>query len=58
MLYGKMAKEFLKKHAEKMGPPQPTAKEQAEAEKKMQEKPTAAYGRKKQGPGGGHAIID
>jgi len=58
MLYGKMAKEFLKKHAEKMGPPQPTEKEMAEAQKKMEEKPTAAYGRKKQGAGGGFAIID
>ena len=58
MLYGKMAKQFMEEHIKKMGPPQPTEKERTEAEKKMQEKPTAAYGRKKQGTGGGFAIIE
>jgi hypothetical protein len=34
MLYGKMAKQFMEEHMKKMGPPQPTEKERAEAEKK------------------------
>lgn len=58
MLYGKMAKQFMEDHLKKMGPPEPTEKERAEAQKKMEERPTAAYGRKKGGPGGGHAIIE
>ena len=60
--FGKAHREVIVKHlkefTDKMGPTQPTAKEQAEAEAKMQEKPTAAYGRKKQGEGGGQAIIE
>lgn len=58
MLYGKMAKQFMEEHMKKMGPPEPTEKERAEAQKKMEEKPTAAYGRRKQGEGGGQAIIE
>ena len=58
MMYGKMIKKFMEDHMKKMGPPEPTEKERAEATKKMEEKPTAAYGRKKQGAGGGHAIIE
>lgn len=58
MLYGKMAKQFMEEHLKKMGPPEPTEKEKAEAQKKMEEKPTAAYGRKKQGGGFEQAIIE
>jgi len=58
MLYGKMAKQFIEEHMKKMGPPQPTEKERAEAEAKMQKKPTAAYARKKQGAGFEQAIIE
>ncbi|MBE3137678.1 MAG: hypothetical protein IMZ43_09875 [Thermoplasmata archaeon] len=58
MLYGKMAKQFMEEHMKKMGPPEPIEKEKAEAQKKMEERPTAAYGRMKQGRGFEQAIID
>ena len=55
---GKAAEDMYKEFKKQMGEPEPSEKEKAEAQKKMEEKPTAAYGRKKQGEGGGHAIIE
>lgn len=54
----KAGKDLMKDFQKKIGPPEPTEKERVEAEKAMEKKPTAAYGRKKQGAGGGQAIID
>jgi hypothetical protein len=54
----KAGKDMMKDYAKKMGPPEPTEKEKVEMEKMMEKKPTATYGRKKQGAGGGHAIYE
>ena len=48
--------EMMKDHVAKVGPEMPTEKEMATAA--MEKRPTAAYGRKKQGAGGGFAIIE
>jgi len=54
----KAAGDFLKEHVKKLGPTEPTEKEIAAAQESVSKKPTAAYGRKKQGAGGGFAIIE
>jgi len=54
----KASSDFMKEHMKKMGPPEPTEKEKAAAAEQMKTHPTAAYGRKKQGAGGGFAIIE
>ena len=47
---------FMKEHTDLTGTPEPTEKEKAMAA--MEKRPTAAYGRKKQGAGGGFAIYE
>ena len=50
--------DMAKEHLKKMGPEEPTEKEKAAAAAALEKKPTAAYGRKKQGAGGGFAIYE